>query len=219
MTPTPNWHFEFEQGTEEWKQYRAGRVTASMVNDIMAKGEGKSYDNALATMVQEILTGKPSESFSNKHTDRGHENEPIGRMLYMKRVQDEVETVGFVDHPFIKRYGASPDGFREEAGKRIGLELKNRSAAIHLATLRGKSIPKPDMDQMIAQMDCCEFDAVDYGTYNPDFPGEMALHVVRVWRTAEVEKLITERRRMIVEFIQKALAEVEELRGRYERHE
>lgn len=209
----PNWHFEFEQGTEAWKLYRAGRVTASIVNPILADGTGR--ENAQGDMVLEILTGKPMESFSNWHTDRGNENEAIGRMLYEAHVGDEVQTVGFVDHPFIKRYGASPDGFWNEGENRIGLELKNRTSAIHIAVLNGKPISKKDMDQMIAQIDCCEFDAVDYGTYNPDFPGKMALHVRRIWRTAEVEAMIKERQKKIITFIQQALEEVENLRRKY----
>jgi len=136
-------------------------------------------------------------------------------MLYEARVGDEVQTVGFVDHPFIKRYGASPDGFWVEGDNRIGLELKNRSAAIHIAVLNGKPIAKRDMDQMIAQMDCCEFDAIDYGTYNPDFPGNMALHVRRIWRTAEIESEIKARQIKIVGFIREAIEEVENLRKKY----
>jgi hypothetical protein len=215
MTMKPNWHLEFEQGSDAWKVYRSGKVTASMVSDIFAGGTGKSRENALADLVQELLTGKPVESFSNHHTQRGTENEPIGRMLYEAYAGDEVQTVGFIDHPFLKGYGASPDGFREESGKLIGLELKNRSAAIHIQVLNGREIPGKDMFQMIAQMDCCEFDAVDYGSYNPDFPGKMALHVVRVWRTAEVEKLITERQWKIKAFIDEAHEQVDNLRRKY----
>lgn len=211
----PNWHFEFDQGSEEWKLYRAGRVTASMVTDIFAGGTGVSRENALADLVQELLTGKPVESFSNKHTQRGTENEPVGRMLYEASVGDEVQTVGFVDHPYLKRYGASPDGFRYEGDKRIGLELKNRTAAIHIQVLNGKPISKKDMDQVLAQMDCCEFDAVDYGTYNSYFPGKMALLTVRIWRTAEIEKLLEERRWKIKAFIDEAMETVENLRTKY----
>lgn len=209
-----NWHFEFEQNTEAWKLHRCGLVTASIVNPILAEGTGR--ENALADMVQEILTGKPGESFSNKHTDRGTENEPVGRMLYEAFIEDEVLTVGFVDHPFIKRYGASPDAFWNEKENRIGVELKNRSAAIHIQVLNGKPIPKKDMDQMISQMDCCEFDAVDYGSYNPDFPGKMSFVVRRIWRTPEIETMIKERQWKIIAFIKEALEQVENLRRKYE---
>lgn len=211
----PNWHFDLIQGSDEWKLYRAGKVTASMTSDVFAEGTGKSRENALADIVQEILTGKPVESFSNKHTQRGQENEPFGRIAYERFVDDEVQTVGFVDHRTIDRYGASPDGFRIEAGKLGGLELKNRTAAIHLEVLKGKPIPKRDMDQMIAQIDCCEFEFVDYGSYNLDFPGKMGLVVRRVWRDAKIEEEIVKRRVKIKLFIEEALEEVENLRRKY----
>jgi len=211
----PNWHFELLQGSDEWKAYRAARVTASMVNDIFAEGTGKSRENAMAALVLELLTGKPRESFHNKHTDRGTENEPMGRIAYEQYIGDEVNQVGFVDHRTIERYGASPDAFHWEAGKLIGLELKNRTDAIHIAVLDGKSIPKTDMDQMLAQMDCCEFEGVDYGSYNLDFPGRMGLLVRRIWRTAEVEKTIQERRIKIKSFIEEAVNKAGELRRKY----
>lgn len=211
----PNWHFELEQGSEAWKIHRAGKVTASMTTDIFAEGTGKSRENALADMVQEILTGKPVESFSNAHTARGTENEPLGRIAYEALVGDEVQTVGFVDHRTIERYGASPDGFRWDGGKFGGLELKNRTAAIHIAVLNGKAIPKKDMDQMTAQMDCCEFEFVDYVSYNLDFPGKMGLLVRRIWRDAAMEKTIIERRVKIKAFIQEAQDIAGELMRKY----
>lgn len=212
----PNWHFDIEQGSEEWKLCRSGKVTASMVTDIFAEGTGKSRENAMADMVQEILTGKPVESFSNFHTQRGQENEPAGRIAYEAFAGDEVQTVGFVDHPSIQFYGASPDGFRWDGGKLGGLELKNRTAAIHIQVLNGKSIPKRDMDQMTAQMDCCEFEWIDYCSYNLDFPGKMGLVVRRVWRDAAMEKSIQERRIKIKDFIEEAVNLAGELRRKYE---
>lgn len=213
MQDKQNWKYDLIQGSDEWKSYRAGRVTASKVNPILAEGSGRA--NVMGDMVLELLTGKPVKSFSNHHTDRGNENEPMGRIEYEKFVDDEVGTVGFVDHRTIERYGASPDGFRTDAGKFGGLELKNRTNAIHIDILQGKPIPKKDMDQMLAQMDCCEFEWVDYGSYNLDFPGKMALLVRRVWRTEEVEKQIRERRVKIKQFIEEALEQAEKLRREY----
>ncbi len=209
----PNWRFDLEQGSDQWKLHRAGKTTASVVNPILAEGTGR--DNALADMVQELLTGKPVESFSNFHTDRGTANEPLGRIAYEALVGDEVQQVGFVDHRTIERYGASPDGFRFDAGKLGLLELKNRTAAIHIQVLNGKPIPKKDMDQMTAQMDCCEAEWVDYGSYNLDFPGKMGLLVRRVWRDAAMEKTIIERRIKIKAFIQEAQDIAGELMRKY----
>ncbi|SRR6266487_326877 len=216
LATKPNWRFDLIQGTDEWKACRAAKVTASMVNDIFAEGTGKSRENAMAALVLELLTGSPRESFHNKHTERGTENEPMGRIAYEAYVGDEVGQVGFVDHRTIERYGASPDGFRWDNGKFIGLELKNRTDAIHIAILNGKNIPKADMDQMLAQMDCCEFEGVDYGSYNLKFPGKMALLIRRVWRTDEVEKTIRERRIKIKEFIEEAVNTAGDLRRKYE---
>lgn len=103
------------QGTEEWFEARKGKLTASRAQAIASNGKG------LESYVESILAEKYSEktdNFSNEHTERGHELEPIARDLYEMNRGVTVEEVGFIE---IDGYGASPDGLVGEDG---GIEIK-----------------------------------------------------------------------------------------------
>ncbi|MDP0919443.1 hypothetical protein Q6272_30795, partial [Klebsiella pneumoniae] len=74
------WH-DVEQNTEVWQQLRTGKVTASNAGCFMANGDAAFGEPAKKYALQialEIATGRKAEfSFSNDHTERGHEQEPI----------------------------------------------------------------------------------------------------------------------------------------------
>ena len=89
------------QNTDEWAALRLGKATCSnfscfMANDGAAFGEpAKKYALQIAL---EIDTGRKAEfSFSNDHTERGHEQEPVARMLYAAENFVTVDNGGFFD--------------------------------------------------------------------------------------------------------------------------
>ena len=59
-----------EQGTEEWKLARLGKVTASRVSDARAKAGTATRANYIADIITERLTGSPIESFTNAYIER-----------------------------------------------------------------------------------------------------------------------------------------------------
>ena len=74
-----------EQGSEEWFAARCGKVTASRVQDIIAKtksGPSASRANYMAELVAERLTGESSKGFSNAAMQWGTETEPQARLAY-----------------------------------------------------------------------------------------------------------------------------------------
>jgi hypothetical protein len=168
------------QGSQAWLNSRAGFITASRIADMMAKGQGESRKKYLYELAIERLTGIPRpQGFKSKRMEQGNELEAQGRELY-GFYYDEVREVGFVQHPSIPWYGASPDGLTGDNG---GLELKNRDLHIHLDLYLSKKPPRAAMLQMYAQMSCCGLDWVDYCSYNLDgLPPHLQLVVVRVPR-------------------------------------
>lgn len=94
------WH-DVPQNSEVWEALRIGKATASsfgtfMANDGKAFGEpAKKY--ALQIALERATGVKSSFSFSNDHTERGHEQEPIARMLYEDENFVEVSNGGFFD--------------------------------------------------------------------------------------------------------------------------
>ena len=104
------WH-DVEQNTEVWQQLRTGKVTASNAGSFMANSDGAFGEPAKKYALQialEIATGRKAEfSFSNDHTERGHEQEPIARMHYEDAEFVTVTNGGFFD---CGDHGDSPDG-------------------------------------------------------------------------------------------------------------
>lgn len=110
------WH-DVEQNGEEWDALRLGKATASNFGLIMAN-EGKAFGEpakryALQLALEQIKGCKSEFGFSNDHMERGHEQEPIARMLYEEMNFVDVDNGGFFDH---ETYGDSPDGLVGRTG-------------------------------------------------------------------------------------------------------
>lgn len=207
----PNWHHDIVQGTPEWDAIRLGKVTGSMMSDILATGKGGAPSltraKALNSILLARLTGLKEETYFNADMQRGKDLEPLARAAYEAFVEDFVDQVGFIDHPTIPLYGVSPDGYRGA----IGLEIKCPRPSTHLETLRGAPIKKDYLDQIMAQMDCGEFEAVDFVSYCPEFPGKTALYIKRVMRDEQHIRLIHVK---VEEFNEEVAAALEYLRAR-----
>jgi hypothetical protein len=121
------------QGSPEWFAARCGNATASEFGAVLAKGQGKTRANYLRRVVAEILTGKPCETFSGPHLQRGQAQEPGGRMRYEATTGNFVEEVGFIKHADL-RAGCSPDGLVDDDG---GCEIKCVIPAVQVETILG----------------------------------------------------------------------------------
>src|ERR1700678_1993105 len=112
-TLPPNF-LDVDQQTPEWLAARIGCVPASRVKDVVAKLKNGKESAARASykleLLTEVLTGRATEHYVSQAMDFGSENEPLARTTYEIAKGVEVERVGFVLHPTIKRAGASPDG-------------------------------------------------------------------------------------------------------------
>lgn len=107
---------DFEQGSDEWKNIRKGKLTASHACEIGNCGKGlDSY--VLALLAEKHSSGEVD--FSNKETERGNELEDSARSMYELENGVEIEQVGFVEHDEFT--GCSPDGF---IGEDCGVEIK-----------------------------------------------------------------------------------------------
>ena len=182
---------DFPQGSAEWLQSRAGRVTASRIGDVMAKiktGEAAARKDYKAQIVAEILTGRPQESsFTNEAMQWGTATEPAARTAYEAISGTLVDTVGLVLHPAIDRAAASPDGL---AGDGL-LEIKCPKTATHLQYLLAGVAPAQYQLQMLWQMACTERAWCDFVSFDPRLPEDLQLLIVRFERDdkriAEIE--------------------------------
>ena len=169
-----------EQGSPEWLAARAGKVTASMISNVLAKPETAAYRDYQAQIVAELLTGKPQGSdFTNAAMEFGTENEPFARSAYEVSRGIMVDEVGLVLHPTIDRAGASPDGLVGSDGL---VEIKCPKVATHLAYICAGVVPTKYRNQMLWQMACTERGWCDFVSFRPDLPEHLQLFVIRFQR-------------------------------------
>lgn len=170
---------DFPQGSAEWLQSRAGKVTASRISDVLAKikaGEAASRRDYRAQIVAEVLTGRPQgDNFTNAEMQWGTETEPFARSAYEVQEGLLVDTVGLVLHPRIDRAAASPDGL---AGDGL-LEIKCPKTATHLQYVLDGVVPSKYFPQMQWQMACTERAWCDFVSFDPRLPDDLQLFKVR----------------------------------------
>lgn len=174
---------DFPQGSSEWLAARAGKVTASRICDVIAKiktGEAAARRDYRAQLVAEILTGKPQEDgYINAEMQWGIEQEQLARAAYEMVADCLVDTVGLVLHPKIERAAASPDGLVGADGL---IEIKCPKTATHLQYLMDGAVPSKYQPQMLWQMACTGRMWVDFVSFDPRLPKDMALLRVRLAR-------------------------------------
>lgn len=201
------WH-DVEQNTDVWVQLRVGKATGSNAGCYMANGDGAFGEPAKKYALQvalEIATGRKAEfSFSNDHTERGHEQEPIASMHYEDAEFVTVTNGGFFD---CGDHGDSPDGLIGTEGV---LEIKCVTAAVHYATLKRGSFDPAYRWQLVSHLDCTGRDWVDFVSFCSEFPEASQLIVYRSTRDDFKEELVrlAERRAKFLELVQSTLKSI-----------
>lgn len=165
-----------EQGTEEWKLARLGKVTASRVSDARAKAGTATRANYIADIITERLTGSPIESYTNAYMEWGTANEPLARAAYEIKTAIWVEQVAIVNHTTIPNFAASPDGL---VGMEGLLEIKCPKTSTHLNWMLKGTVPSEHKNQMLAQLACTGRKWVDFLSFDPRLPEHLQMFVVR----------------------------------------
>ena len=199
-----------EQGTEEWRLARCGKVTASRVADIIAKtksGYSTSRANYMAELICERLTGAPTEGFVSGAMQHGIATEPMARTAYENHSNVLVMETGLVPHPAIPMAAASPDGLIGSDGL---VEIKCPITATHIETLLGQSTPGRYVTQMQWQMACTGRKWCDFVSFDPRMPENMQLFVERIQRNDETIILLEREVMMFLGELDKKVGELKE---------
>lgn len=189
------------QGDQDWHKARAGSASGSRFKDIMP-GKSKKYlkarEDYMFDIMAERLTGEPIYKNIGSYGQWGKDIEYYARIAYEAATGFIVKEAEFIPHPTIDNVGVSPDGLITAAG---GVEIKSRvSIADHLRTFITKEIPKEHTPQVQGNIWVTDRNWWDFVSYNPYFPVEMRLVIVRVERdndyiaslTKEVIKFLSE---------------------------
>lgn len=197
-----------EQRSPEWFAARLGKATASRIVDVVARtktGWGASRANYMAQLVCERMTGTSQDSYVNGPMQRGIETEPDALIAYSFYSDNEVDPVGFIEHPYISMSGASPDGHIGTVGS---LEVKCPNTSTHIETLLNGKVSEKYMIQVQWQLACSEREWCDFVSYDPRMPEELKLFVRRVKRNDEdIEAL----EQAVRQFLSEVDAKVEKL--------
>lgn len=199
---------DVQQNTDAWQALRCGKATASNFACFMAN-EGKAFGEPARRYALQLAleqhTGKKAEhSFSTEHMERGHEQEPVARMLYEEDFFATVTNGGFFCW---ETYGDSPDGLVNDDGI---IEIKSVIAPVHYATLKRGTFDPAYRWQLVGHLDCTERAWVDFISYCSDFTESKRLLAYRLTRdecAEEIERL-RERRSKFLELVAEIRAEI-----------
>jgi len=159
---------DIEQGTPEWFDIRKGKVTASHAQAIGSNGKG--LETYIREVVSEYLSSGEKEHYSNIHTERGNELEPVARSMYELEKGVEVDQIGFCQlNDFV---GCSPDGIIDTDGI---VEIKCPDDKTYFNILIDEKIDSGYIWQCNMNMLILERKWCDLIFYNPNFEKSMKI--------------------------------------------
>ena len=161
------------QGSPEWHQFRAGKITASAFADVMTGGKGKVRKAYMAQLISERLTGEVADSYTSKDMQRAIDLEPQARALYEFVTGNEARQVGMVMRS--EWVGCSPDGLVGDDG---GIEIKCPLTKTHVAYCMDQCVPDDYRWQVQGCLWVTGREWWDFVSFDPRLPQRM-IHVVR----------------------------------------
>lgn len=167
---------ECPQRSPEWYAVRCGKVSASSLSDVLAKGKGITRTKYLRRLVAERITGIAKETYCNGAMEWGIQTEPLARDYYENLFFVNVQQVGFVEAD--EFLGCSPDGMIGEDGL---IEIKCPDSDTHLTYIEEDRIPPEYVTQVQGQLWITGRKWCDFMSYDPRFTCRPAF-IVRVKR-------------------------------------
>jgi len=144
-----------QQGTGAWFSARTGKLTASRMEAAMSYLKNGKDSQARYALKCEVLAERMTDCIVPKFVSQpmkdGIENEPLAKEAFEKKTGLKITDVGFVDHPMIEHFGASPDGFVNDGNL---IEIKCPTSPTHTRYLYENVIPDKYKPQMLVQSAC-----------------------------------------------------------------
>lgn len=203
-------YHDVQQNSPEWDDLRLGKVTASKFGTFMAN-DGKAFGDpakryALQVALEQVTGRKAEYSFRTDDMDRGHEQEPVARMIYEEQNFVDVANGGFFDWT---TYGDSPDGLIGDDGV---IEIKSVIAPVHEANIQRGSFDPSYRWQLIGHLDCTGRSWVDFVSYCADYPEWQQLCTYRIYREGVADELarLAARRAQFLEMVAQKTFELQQ---------
>lgn len=162
-----------EQNSEEWFEFRKGKLTGSNATCIGANGKGlETYCKSIA---RDLCNVTQEEQYISKDMERGNELEDYAAQAYEFEKGMELIKVGCITNDDFESVSISPDRL---IGNEGGAEIKSRNNAKHFDLIIGDKGDIP-----INQIQMCLLVSGrkwwDFVSYNPNF--DKPLYVERFY--------------------------------------
>lgn len=159
---------ECEQGTEAWYRARMGLPTASEFKTLLGVTKDAKDKKTRATymlkLAGEIITGEPTEGYTNAHMERGKVMEGEARDFYAFMRDIEPQRVGFIVNG---AKGCSPDSLIGTSGL---LEIKTALPHILGDIILKDAFPPEHKAQCQGALWITEREWIDLCVYWPKMP-------------------------------------------------
>jgi len=188
-----------------WLNQRCGKLTASRMADAMdltAKGADSAKRKALKVeLLAERLTGDAVPHFVNSFMQWGLDQEPAAKAAYELASGQMILPCGFIDHPQIADFGATPDGLIPGGV----IEFKCPATTTHVGWLLAGGVPDQRKPQILAQLACTQRRHAVFVSFDPRIKDERRQLFIVEWtpERSEIEA--------VEDAARKFLAEVEEM--------
>ena len=181
------------QGTGAWFNDRIGHLTASRMRSAKKRLKNGKDSAERRDLIIEIIAERMTDSIVPKYTnmamEHGIEQEPHGKAAYTRLTGKRIIDVGFIKHPLIQYFGASPDGFVQDGL----IEIKCPTTKTHLTWIYEGGIPDEHIDQMTVQCAVTMRPWCDFVSYDPRVPEAQQLFIRRFYPTEQqIEDIETE---------------------------
>ncbi len=200
----------YQQRSPEWYAARLGKLTGSVAADMLStrsdKKEAAGRRNLRIRLVLERVTGKSQESnFLSAAMQQGMDREADAAALYEAQTGNLLRTVGFCQHDTLMA-GCSLDGYVGDFEGNV--EVKSPIAATHWDYLQSGVIPGEYQKQILCGLWITGAAWCDWLSYNPDFPPNLQVKLVRVERNqAEIDSFEL----LVRQFLSEVDAELDKL--------
>lgn len=169
--------YDVTQNTDEWLGMRAGKVTGSAISKVMANF-GKAFGDPAKKLAVDIAVVQmggtiKSDNYTSSHMERGHEEEPVARLLYEQMRFCDVTNGGFYDNGFT---GCSPDG---HVGNNGLVEIKSVIPSVHYKRFKSGSFDSSYKWQLVFNLKESGKDWIDFISYCSGFPDDKKLFIDR----------------------------------------
>ncbi len=166
------------QGSGAWLNQRCGCLTASRMADAMAMlKSGKPSESRNKLMIEllaERMTGDAVPHFVNDAMRWGVEQEPYAKAAYEAASGNLIDACGFILHPSIEYFGASPDSLLDDDAV---VEFKCPQTTTHIGWLLAGVMPDQHKPQVLAQLACTQRTRAVFVSFDPRMPIKRQLFI------------------------------------------